>query len=98
MFWFTALVVLYSMGGKKYNYTSDVRGLGDGRIHTHKATHCHYSVQPAELPLLWFSSGKEAGKAISPYGQVYSTRVQNQLVVGLNGQVYPSTAHNARRH
>lgn len=86
MFWFTAPLVLYSKG-KMYNCSSGVRGLGDGQIHAYKTTHCHYNAQPAELPLLWFSSGKEAGKAISPYGQVYSARFQNQLVVGLNGQV-----------
>lgn len=86
MFWFTALLVLYSIG-KTYNCRSGVCGLEDGKIHAYKATHCHYNAQPAELPLLWFSSGKEAGKAISPYGQVYGAQFQNQLVVGLNGQV-----------
>lgn len=65
-------------------------------MHAHKATHCHYTAQPAELPLLWFSSGKEAGKAISPYGQVHSTQVQNQLLVGSNSCVYPSAEHNAK--
>lgn len=86
MFWLTTLVVLYSMG-KKYNCSSEVRGLGDVKIH---AAHCHYTTKPAELPPLWLSSGKEAGKAISSYGQVHSTWVQNQLVVGSNSQIYPS--------
>lgn len=62
--------------------------MGDVKIHAHKATHCHYTAKPAKLPPLWFSSGKEAGKAISPYGQVHSTQVQNQLVVGSNGQAH----------
>lgn len=83
---------------KKYNCSSEARGLEDVKIYAHKATHCYYTAKPAELPPLWLSSGNEAGKAINPYGQVHSTQVQNQLVVGSNGQVYPSTEHNARRY
>lgn len=86
MFWLTAVAVLHSFGGKKYNCSSEVRGLGDIKIHAYKATHCHYTAKPAELPPLWSSSGNVAGKAISPYSQVHSTQVQNQLVVGFNGQ------------
>lgn len=46
------------------------------------------------LQSLWFSSGKETGKTISPY----STQVHNQLRMGPNDCVYPRTEHNARHN
>lgn len=50
MFWFAVLVVLYSME-KKTHCSCEVCGLGNVKLYAHKATHCHYTAKPAELPL-----------------------------------------------
>lgn len=58
--WLTALGVFCVMEKEKYNCSFEVCGLGKCKIHAHIATHYYYSAQPAKLPCLWFSLGKEA--------------------------------------
>lgn len=90
MFWLTALGCFVEHG--KENTIEVLRcvvWVNIKYMHTKPPTAITvHNLQSPPLSLsLWFRFGREAGKAISPYGQVDSDWVQNQLVVGYNGQV-----------